>query len=330
LPSVPNILPTSTLLTIFSKMSLLKQNDERLRAAIRQGKIFAPYYSYRGQEVIPAAVSTVLRPTDYVCTVYRGIHDMLAQGCPLDKLWAEVAGRATGSCKGKGGAMHISHASTGVMVTTGIVGSSLPIANGLAWGSTLKGTDAVTVAYFGDGASNIGHFHESLNMAALWKLPVIFVCSNNKFAEHTRTENCTAIDHVAKRAASYSMPGVTVNGNDPVAMYSAAREAVERARGGQGPTLIEAETFRFFGHVFGDDDAYMLPGERKAGMDADPYPQYRSWLIEGRFATDAELADIEKVHAQVIEDALQFALKSPYPEPTEMFRDVYAHELADD
>jgi acetoin:2,6-dichlorophenolindophenol oxidoreductase subunit alpha len=325
-----NIPPKNVLLSIFTKMSLLKQNDERMRAAIRQGKIFAPYYSYRGQEAIPAAVSTVLRPTDYVCTVYRGIHDMLAQGCPVDKLWAEVAGRATGFCKGKGGAMHISNASTGVMVTTGIVGSSLPIANGLAWGSTLKGTDAVTVAYFGDGASNIGHFHESLNMASLWKLPVIFVCCNNQFAEHTRTENCTAIDRIAKRAASYSMPGVTVNGNDPVAMYWSASEAVERARAGQGPTLIEAQTFRFFGHVFGDDDAYMRPDERKAGMEADPYPQYRGWLLEGRYATEAQLAEIEKSHAQTIEDALQFALKSPYPEPAEILRDVYAHELTND
>ena len=176
---MPNLPPKNVLLSIFTKMSLLKQNDERMRAATRQGKIFAPYYSYRGQEVIPSAVSTVLRPTDYVCTVYRGIHDMLAQGCPVDKLWAEVAGRATGSCKGKGGAMHISHASTGVMVTTGIVGSSLPIANGLAWGSQLKDSDAVTVAYFGDGASNIGHFHESLNMASLILECGVVVASKN-------------------------------------------------------------------------------------------------------------------------------------------------------
>ena len=327
---MPDIPSKTVLMSIFTKMSLLKQNDERMRAAIRTGKIFAPYYSYRGQEVIPAAVSTVLRPTDYVCTVYRGIHDMLAQGCPLDKLWAEVAGRATGSCKGKGGAMHISHAWTGVMVTTGIVGSSLPIANGLAWGSTLKGTDAVTVAYFGDGASNIGHFHESLNMASLWKLPVVFVCCNNSFAEHTRTENCTAIDQIAKRSASYAMPGVTINGNEPVEVYTAARDAVERARAGQGPTLIEAKTFRFFGHVFGDDDAYMRPGEREAKLQDDPYPKYRTWLIEGRYATEAELAAIEKAHAQAIEEALQFALKSPYPDASEVFRDVYAQELAND
>lgn len=327
---MPKTPPDDVLLSMFSKMSLLKQNDERMRAALRQGKIFAPYYSYRGQEAIPAAISTILRPTDFVCTVYRGIHDMLAQGCPVDRLWAEVAGRATGFCKGKGGAMHISHAETGVMVTTGIVGSSLPIANGLAWGSTLKGTDAVTVAYFGDGATNIGHFHESLNLASLWKLPVMFVCANNRFAEHTRTENCTAIDHIAKRAAAYSMPGVTVNGNDPLAIYAAASEAIEAARGGRGPTLIEAETFRFFGHVFGDDDAYMLAGERAAAMQNDPYVQYRNWLLEGRHATEDQLTGIDRAHAETIENALQFALNSPYPDSSEVFLDVYEHELANE
>ena len=254
--------PRETMLDIFTKMSLLKQNDERMRAVIKSGRLVMPYYSVRGQEAIPSAISTLLRDTDFICTIYRGTHDSLAKGCPVDKLWAELAGRATGTCKGKGGPMHITHPESGVMVTTGIVGSTMPIANGLAWGSKLKGNDAVTVAYFGDGASNIGAFHESLNLASVWKLPVVFVCSNNGYAEHTKTEDCTAIDEIAKRADSYTMPGVRVNGNHPLEMYEAAKTAIERARSGGGPTLIEAMTFRFFGHVFGDADKLHGQGVR--------------------------------------------------------------------
>jgi TPP-dependent pyruvate/acetoin dehydrogenase alpha subunit len=215
------------------------------------------------------------------------------------------------------------------MVTTGIVGSTMPIACGLAWGSKLKGNDAVTVAYFGDGAANIGAFHESLNLASLWKLPVIFVCSNNGYAEHTKFENGTAIDQIARRADSYTMPGVRVDGNDPVAMYAAADEAIARARRGDGPTLIEAMTFRFFGHVFGDDDKYMDPGEKAARQEKDPYPVFRAWLIAGSKANEEELAAIEARHAEAIEAALKFALDSPFPDASEVRHDVYADEVAE-
>ncbi len=268
------------LLDIYSKMSLLKQNDERLRQVIRSGRLVMPYYSPRGQEAIPSAISTLLKPTDFICTIYRGTHDSLAKGCPVDLLWAELAGRATGTCKGKGGPMHITHPDSGVMVTTGIVGSSMPIANGLAWGSKLKGNDAVTVAYFGDGAANIGAFHESLNLASLWKLPVIFVCSNNQYGEHTKTAVAMAGETIAEKAATYSMPGFRIDGNDPLAIYAAAKTAIERARAGEGPTLIEAMTFRFEGHVFGDNDAYMDPGEKDSRRKDDPWPRYRSYLLD--------------------------------------------------
>jgi pyruvate dehydrogenase E1 component alpha subunit len=323
-------LPTKeTMLDIFTKMSLLKQNDERMRSVIKSGRLVMPYYSVRGQEAIPSAISTLLRDTDFICTIYRGTHDSLAKGCPVDKLWAELAGRVTGTCKGKGGPMHITHPESGVMVTTGIVGSTMPIANGLAWGSKLKGNDAVTIAYFGDGASNIGAFHESLNLASLWKLPVIFVCSNNGYAEHTKTENCTAIDQIARRADSYSMPGVRVNGNNPLEMYEVAKTAIERARAGEGPTLIEAMTFRFFGHVFGDDDKYMDPGEKAEREKEDPYPFYRDFLLDGGHASEDELSTIEAKHKVEIDAALQFALDSPFPDTDEIRRDVYAHEVVE-
>ena len=317
------------LLDIFTKMSLLKQNDERMRAVIKSGRLVMPYYSVRGQEAIPSAISVLLKATDFICTIYRGTHDSLAKGCPVDKLWAELAGRVTGTCKGKGGPMHITHPESGVMVTTGIVGSTMPIANGLAWGSKMKGNDAVTIAYFGDGASNIGAFHESLNLASLWKLPVIFVCSNNGYAEHTKTENCTAIDQIAKRADSYTMPGVRVNGNNPLEMYAVAKTAIDRARAGEGPTLIEAMTFRFFGHVFGDNDKYMDPGEKAEHQKNDPYPFYRNWLIDEGHAKEADLAAIEASHAEEIEAALKFALDSPFPDASEVRRDVYAYEVVE-
>ncbi|MEW9853886.1 thiamine pyrophosphate-dependent dehydrogenase E1 component subunit alpha [Novosphingobium sp. M1R2S20] len=320
-------LSSELLLTIFDKMSLLKQNDERMRATISSGRLVMPYYSYRGQEAIPATISALLRSDDTICTIYRGTHDSLAKGCPLDQLWAELGGRATGTCKGKGGPMHITHPASGVMVTTGIVGSSMPIANGLAWAAKLEGSDAVTVAYFGDGASNIGAFHESLNLASLWKLPVLFVCSNNRYSEHTKFEVGTAIDSVAKRAAAYSMPGMQIDGNDVLEIHDAASEAIARARAGEGPTLIEAMTFRYHGHVFGDNDAYMDEGEKAARMQSDPYPRFRSLLIEQGHAEEAQLAEIEAANAQRIEAAIGFALDSPFPSAREVAIDVYAQEV---
>jgi TPP-dependent pyruvate/acetoin dehydrogenase alpha subunit len=308
-------------------MALIQRSDERFRAVIKAGKIVAPYYSPRGQECIPAAVSVNLSDQDYVCTIYRGIHDMLAKGVPSKLLWAEIAGKATGTCKGKGGPMHITHPASGVMVTTGIVGSSMPIANGLALAAQVRGEKRVAVAYFGDGASNIGAFHESLNLAAVWKLPVVFVCQNNGYGEHTRYDLATSARRISDRAAAYQMPGVTVDGNDPLAVYKAARAAIIRAREGDGPTLIEAMTFRFHGHVFGDADAYMAPGEKEAAMARDPVPRYRAWLVEGGVA-DSELAALEAAIEREIDEAVAYALDSPLPDVAELRRDVFAEELA--
>ncbi|WP_028226382.1 thiamine pyrophosphate-dependent dehydrogenase E1 component subunit alpha [Paraburkholderia ferrariae] len=321
-------IPAAVQLDIFRRMALLKGNDERARKVIRSGRLVMPYYSYRGQEVIPSAISACLTDDDYICTIYRGIHDMLAKGLPLKDLWAELAGRVDGTCKGKGGPMHLTYPAKGLMVTTGIVGSSLPIANGLAWSSQLENDDRVTVAYFGDGASNIGAFHESLNLASVWKLPVIFVCQNNRFAEHTAYESGTSADRIADRGIAYSMPAARVDGNSPSDVYAFAREAVERARAGEGPTLIEAMTFRFHGHIFGDDDSYMDKAEKAAAIEADPYPIFRAQLIESGVATESELAAIEAGIETQLDEAVDFALASPWPEPAELKRDVFEEELA--
>jgi pyruvate dehydrogenase E1 component alpha subunit len=320
--------PRAVLVEMYRRMALIKLNDERFRAVIKAGKIVAPYYSPRGQEVIPVAVSVSLTDEDYICTIYRGIHDMLAKGVPMKLLWAEIAGKVTGTCKGKGGPMHVTHPATGVMVTTGIVGSSMPIANGLALAAQVLGEKRVAVAYFGDGASNIGAFHESLNMAAVWKLPVVFVCQNNRYGEHTRYEVTTAAHRIADRADGYRIPGVHVDGNDPLAMYAAAKKAIERARAGEGPTLIEAMTFRFFGHVFGDQDGYMGKGEKEAALARDPVPAWRAWLIQQGHATEGELAAMETTISRELDAAVDFALGSAEPELAELRRDVFATEVS--
>ena len=316
------------LVDIYRRMALIQRNDERFRAVIKAGKIVAPYYSPRGQEAIPAAVSVNLTDQDYICTIYRGIHDMLAKGVPSKLLWAEIAGKATGTCKGKGGPMHITHPASGVMVTTGIVGSSMPIANGLALAAQIRGEKRVAVAYFGDGASNIGAFHEALNMAAVWKLPVIFVCQNNGYGEHTRYE----LGDLGASASPIAPPATRCPASRSTATTRwrctrPPRERVARARAGEGPTLIEAKTFRFHGHVFGDADAYMAPGEKEAAMARDPVPRFRAWLVEGGVA-EGELAALEAAIEREIDEAVAFALDSPLPELAELSRDVFAEEVA--
>lgn len=316
------------LLDIYRRAALLKANDERSRKVITTGRLVMPYYSYRGQEIIPSALCANLTDDDYLVTIYRGIHDMLAKGMPLKDLWAEIAGRVDGTCKGKGGPMHLTYPKKGVMVTTGIVGSSMPIANGLAWGSQLSKNGRVAVATFGDGASNIGAFHESLNMAAVWKLPVIFVCQNNLYGEHTTYEKATSARQIADRAHGYQMPGIRVDGNDPVAMYNAANEAVERARAGEGPTLLECMTFRFHGHVFGDADGYMNKEQKAQAIADDPMPRFRQKLIDDGIATEEHLAEIESDIARQIDEAVEFALNSPLPNLSELTTDVYGLEGA--
>ena len=319
---------SKTLVAIYKKMALIKTSDDRVIGAMKAGKMQMPYYSARGQECIPAAISVQLTDEDYLVTIYRGVHDMLAKGLPAKLLWAELAGRVTGSCKGKGGPMHLTYPSKGCMVTTGIVGASMPIACGLALASQLKGEKRVTIANFGDGASNIGAFHESLNLAAVWKLPVIFVCQNNQYAEHTAYAKGTSVAKIADRAKSYNIPGIHVDGNDPLAVYAAASEAIARARSGAGPTLIEAKTFRFNGHLIGDTGHYIPKEIYAEAVKNDPYPSYRQLLIDQKHASAAELDAIDASIKQEIDEAEAFALSSPPPGPEEVKRDVYATELA--
>lgn len=314
------------LVGIYREAARIKRVDERIRELIKAGRLNANYYSPRGQEVLAASVAAVLRPEDYVVTIYRGLHDHLAKGVPLKALLAEYFGRATGSCKGKGGCMHITHPESGVMVTTGIVGSGNVIANGLALASQVRGDGRVTVSNFGDGASNIGAFHEALNLAAVWKLPVVFLCQNNLFAEHTALETCTG-GEIFRRAAGYGIPGVRVDGNDSEAMVAAARTAVERARAGEGPTLIEAMTFRFCGHNYGDPGHYIPKELFEERLAVDPVPLLRARLIAEGLIGEPELAAIEAAFETELEEAVTFAMDSDYADHDEIRKDVFAHDL---
>lgn len=314
------------LLDIYTRTMRVARFDEKMRSLLMTGKLATIYYTVRGQELVSAAMMAALEPTDYLVTTYRGQHDQIAKGVPLGPLIAEIAGRATGTCKGKGGSMHITHPATGVMVTTGVVGSGLPIANGLALASQNRGDRRVTVTCFGDGATNIGAFHEALNMAQLFGLPVIFFCQNNRYGEHTAFADHTKVDSIVTRAAAYGMKGVKVDGNDAEAMYAAAREAVDRARAGGGPTLIEAMCYRMMGHFFGADFSYM-PKEHLAEMAAaDPLPRLRTLMLERQF-TEAELDAIVAGLDKDIDAAVEYALSSPLADPAEIYRDVFEEEI---
>jgi len=321
-------LAPQVLLAIYRKALLIQLVDERMRSLLSSGRMAAVYYSPRGQEILAAAMAVHLQPTDYLVTTYRGVHDQLAKGIPLRLLFAEYYGKAAGACKGKGGPMHITYPAGGIMVTTGVVGAGMPIANGLALASQLRGDGRVTLCNFGDGASNIGAFHESLNMASLWQLPVIFLCQNNGYGECTKYEKATSVAHVAERAASYDMRGVTVDGNDPQAMWHAAREAVEYARAGNGPTLLEAKTFRFMGHYFGDPGAYIPKEEYAAALARDPMPPCRAAVLRTQAATEAQLAQIQQEIVADIDDAFKFATESSPPELSEIDRDIYAEGVS--
>jgi pyruvate dehydrogenase E1 component alpha subunit len=315
------------LLEIYRRAALIRVADEKFQKMISSGQLQILYYSPRGQEILSSALMTTINKSDYLVTTYRGIHDQLAKGIPLRLLWAEFAGKAAGTCKGKGGPMHITHPESGVMVTTGIVGAGLPIANGLALASQLAGDGKVSVVCFGDGATNIGAFHEAMNLAQIWLLPVVFVCQNNLYGEHTPQAMSTGAKELIDRALGYGIKGVQVNGNDAFAMHAAAAEAVARARAGAGPTFIEAKTFRFLGHLLGDDSHYIPAEEMAAARAADPLPAYRRELI-GRGVAESVLSTIDAEIAAQVEDAAQYALDSPYPDTREIRVDVLKSEIA--
>lgn len=309
---------------IYRTMARIHATDKRIQQGLAAGDLQFQYYPCGGQEAIPAAIARHLRPDDQSVITYRCIHDIVAKGTPLREIMAEMYGKVTGTSKGKGGPMHLSDPNSGLMATTGIVGAGAPIATGLALAVQLQGTGRVITCSFGDGAANIGAVHEALNLAALWKLPVVFVCQNNLYAEYTDYANSTASPDIASRAAGYGMVGERVDGTDPHALYEAAGRAVARARAGEGPTLLECVAHRLQGHAFGSDEGHMDAEALAVARANAPLITFRARLIADGMATEAELAAIDAEAAAEVEDAQAFAETSPAPADEELTIDVFA------
>lgn len=310
-----------TLRDVFTRTMKVNRTDEKFRSLLIQGKVAVMYYCVRGQELVSAAAMATLTDEDYVVCTYRGQGEQTAKGIPPELWWAECLGKATGTCKGKGGTMHITYPEKGIMVTTGVVGSGLPIANGLAMASQNRGDGRVTVVSFGDGAANIGGFHEALNMAQLYRLPVVFLCQNNRYGEHTAFADHTSGACIADRAAGYGMRSMHVDGNDVHQIYNAMKIAVDRARRGEGPTLVEAMCYRMMGHFFGADFSYMPPEHIDEMKAEDPLPKLRRVMLDHQF-TEAELDAIVAGIDAEIDAAVETALAAPPADPAEIHRDV--------
>lgn len=309
---------------LYTTMALAKACDERLRRGIGNGEFAAVIWPSRGQEAVGAGVGAALRRDDRLVTTYRGIHDLIGKGLPLPEIIGEVLGRTPGASRGKGGTMHITAPEYGVMLSTGIVGAGVPVAVGLALAARRRGSDRVAAVCFGDGATNTGSFHEGLNLASAWQLPVVFVCQNNQWAEMTPVHETMHIEQVVDRRLAYDMPGERVDGNDPEAVYRAVAEAAARGRAGGGPTFLECVTFRFKGHYSGDQQKYMPAEALTEAEKADPIPNYRRKLVDTGVLSAAEADEIDARAVQDVDHAVADVLAAPPPPETELDEDVFA------
>lgn len=313
-----------TLKAIYSQIARIHEVDKAIRAGLSAGKFQFTYWPVTGQEAIPATLSALVGPDDYMVTTYRGIHDLVAKGLPLRGLFAEAMGRADGVNKGKGGGPHISDPSSGSMLTTGIVGAGAPIANGLALAALMKGENRVTVVNFGDGATSIGSIHEAMNLAGVWKLPVIFLCQNNQIGEYTPIEEYTASADFACRAAGYGFRGIRVDANDVVAFHRAMKEVVTDVRAGKGPVFVEAVTMRLGGHTGVGETKHLSPEALAQAKIAWPVPRTRALVLKAGICTEAELEAIETAARHEVADAIAFAMASPATPAEEVLVDVFA------
>jgi pyruvate dehydrogenase E1 component alpha subunit len=279
---------------------------------------------YAGEEAVAVGVCSALQKDDYITSTHRGHGHCIAKGADMKRVMAEILGKQTGYCRGKGGSMHIADFSLGILGATAVVGAGFPIAVGAGLSIKLRKTSQVVACFFGEGASNQGTFHEGLNLASVWRLPVIFVCENNLYAMGTRQSRVMNIENVADRAVAYGIPGVVVDGNDVLAVYETAEKAVERARNGLGPTLIECKTYRHKGHSRVDPAKYRPKEEVEYWLAKDPIKRFREKLLQTNILTEAEIQQVEMEVSVEIEEAVKFAMESPYPNPEEALEDVYA------
>jgi len=304
-------------------MRFIREFENRAAELFAQGKVPGFVHLYAGEEAIAVGVCALLSDRDYITSTHRGHGHCIAKGVDIKAMMCELYGKKNGSCNGKGGSMHIADVDKGMLGANGIVGAGGPLACGAGLTAKIKGTDQVTICFFGDGAAEQGTMHESMNLASIWKLPVIFVCENNGYAQTTPAHyHCAAAD-IADRATAYNMPGFGVDGTDLFAVYEAAGEAIARARRGEGPTLIECKAFRYYGHFEGDNLSYFTE-EEKAGQKArDPIDKFTKRVIERKLLSKAELAKIDARAKEILDEAIQLAEQSPYPALEEVLTDVY-------
>jgi pyruvate dehydrogenase E1 component alpha subunit len=317
-------LSRETQLKLYQTMTLIRHFEERGIPETGQRRMSASVHSSAGQEAVPTGVCAHLSDEDYIASTHRGHGHCIAKGVDPKLMMAELFGRVTGTNQGKGGSMHIADMSKGMLGTNGVVAASVPLAVGAALTSKLKKLGRVAVAFFGDGGANQGVLHECMNLASVWKLPVIFCCENNGYAESTPVEYSLSVANVSDRAAGYNMPGFNVDGMDVFAVYDAAGEAVARARAGEGPSLLECRTYRFYGHtVFDNPLSYRTKEEEAFWRGRDPLKVFREAVLPQGEITAEELDQIDQEAADLMEEAIKFADESPMPEPLELYEDVY-------
>ena len=320
------VMDNGLLLEMYRKMVTIRTFDRRAVEEFHDGNIPGVVHAYIGEEAVAVGVCSALRITDRITSTHRGHGHTIAKGADINRMMAELFGRSNGYCHGKGGSMHIADFSVGMLGANGIVGAGLPLATGAALAAKLEGGDGVAVAFFGDGASNEGAFHGSLNLGSIWKLPVIYVCENNRWASGNSAAATLSVEDVAVRSVSYNIPGVTVDGTDVLAVYEAAQQAIQRARDGGGPTLLECKTYRWRTHSEsrGNPPDPRPESEIQLSQSYDPIAAFAGRLVEQRAATSERLQQIDEETAAAVEAAIEFAKSSPLPNPEDALTEVFA------
>ena len=319
-----NIAEKATLLELYRQMALIRVFEERAGEQYMLGKVRGFLHLYIGEEAIAVGAISTLEPQDYIVTHYRDHGHALARGLEPKAIMAELFGRATGTSKGKGGSMHLFDASRNFAGGYAIVGGQLPIAVGLALAASFKREDRVVLCFLGDGALNEGEFHETMNLASIWRLPMIFFCENNLYGMGAPVSETTAIRDLYRLAEGYNMPSRQIDGMSVLEVREATQEVVNRVRAGEGPYFIEAKTYRFRGHSMADPSQYRKKAEEESWKRKDPIPVYKEWLISNDIASEEELGIIASSMEQEVDAAIQFAEESPVPSPEALYEDVYS------
>ncbi|MGH0031178.1 MAG: thiamine pyrophosphate-dependent dehydrogenase E1 component subunit alpha [Myxococcota bacterium] len=317
-------LPKDVLVDVYRRMRTIRSFEDKLQELVAAGKLAGFLHLYAGEEAVAVGVCSHLSDADIVGSTHRGHGHCIAKGVDVKGMMAELFGRATGTCKGKGGSMHIADVDRGMLGANGIVGGGIPLVTGAALSAQVRGSDSVAVSFFGDGATNQGQFHESLNMAANWKLPVVYVVENNGFGEFTPTEFVVPVKDIADRAASYGMRSDIADGMDFFDVHEKAAEAIARARAGEGPTLLECKTYRFYGHFVGDTLVYRDKQQAEDWIqNRDPLHVFETKVTEAGVVASDDLRTVDGEVAELLAEAVEEAQAAPHPNPEDVLTDVY-------